>query len=186
MDITIQRHCHHHGCYNIPGFRCRACRTSCCFRNCQEQDWYRHSFCVYVTLHGRPNFADSLILLLQRRQDAQVNDSLSKACTKEIVTNIDRFRISRLHDPSRRKNIDTSLQKHGVGLADRNMAADLDRLRDTERRHQRYNSARSRQPSYLSNIVPVFQHSLSPTLFRNASSRRVRARARLELTHSRI
>ena len=47
-------------------------------------DWHRHVF--VCTVQGRPNLADSFILLLQRRKEAQDSSSQVETCTKQLLT----------------------------------------------------------------------------------------------------
>ena len=83
-NITVHQHCHCRGCSNITKPRCKACRASYCSRNCQKLDWHRHVF--VCTVQGRPNLADSFILLLQRRKEAQGSSSQLETCTKQLLT----------------------------------------------------------------------------------------------------
>ena len=75
----IQRRCHQPKCQIDPAFRCKACRASYCSRKCQNLDWHRHVF--VCTVRGRPNLADSLILLIRdagNLSDPDSQDLLSK------------------------------------------------------------------------------------------------------------
>ena len=85
--LTIQRLCHHRECNRNPRFRCKTCRASYCSRSCQKQDWHRHVF--VCTVLGRPNLADSFVLLLQSRADPQISDSHLRNCTKQLITDVD-------------------------------------------------------------------------------------------------
>ncbi len=73
MNRRIRRRCHQPVCKIVPAFRCKACRASYCSRRCQNLDWHRHVF--VCTVRGRPNLADSLVLLIRGAGDLHATES---------------------------------------------------------------------------------------------------------------
>lgn len=67
MKRRVRQHCRQPVCQTNPTFRCKACRAPYCSQKCQSLDWHRHVFVCAV--RGRPNLADSLVLLIRYAGD---------------------------------------------------------------------------------------------------------------------
>ncbi len=67
MKRRVRQRCRQRLCQISPTFRCKACRAPYCSQKCQSLDWHRHVFVCAVP--GRPNLADSLVLLIRYAGD---------------------------------------------------------------------------------------------------------------------